>query len=302
MIAAFVLLPALPHATRASVIIYAIGTPRPPVEYPEPRGAYPGSIESIVRDTVQGLDFLHAGWTRGMSFDEVSSQLAPGGQFEGFRYASTNEVLHLIDNNGFSVSPWSPSVLSLGPDSRRTEGTHQGDQLSELVDMFGFTRIQQIGNRYQVVGFTDTFVIDEFERNMPIRVVLDDNPGTNIDDDDGVFLSFNMERGEAYETTASWLVRTTPTAGDFNADGIVNLADYTVWRDNLGGSEATIMGVGDNSNPDVTIQDYYVWRDHFGDTQAASPYLTDSIVAPEPTSFALSAAAVFCLAVIRKRY
>lgn len=47
--------------------------------------------------------------------------------------------------------------------------------------------------------------------------------------------------------------------GDFNADGAVNLADYTVWRDHLGQADAT--GVFD-------IADYQTWRLNFGNTSA----------------------------------
>jgi len=39
--------------------------------------------------------------------------------------------------------------------------------------------------------------------------------------------------------------------GDFNDDGIVDAADYTVWRDGLGGK--------------YSLDDYGVWKSHFGE-------------------------------------
>jgi hypothetical protein len=54
--------------------------------------------------------------------------------------------------------------------------------------------------------------------------------------------------------------------GDYNDDGIVNAADYTVWRDNLGTSNDL-----PNEDPavtpgEVTPEDYEVWKLHFGET------------------------------------
>jgi hypothetical protein len=52
--------------------------------------------------------------------------------------------------------------------------------------------------------------------------------------------------------------------GDYNADGMVNSADYTVWRDSLG---ATIALPNEDplvSPGQVTTEDYQVWKDNFG--------------------------------------
>jgi Concanavalin A-like lectin/glucanases superfamily len=50
-------------------------------------------------------------------------------------------------------------------------------------------------------------------------------------------------------------------AGDYNDDGVVDAADYTSWRDNLGGSsipnETVSLGVVDQ-------EDYDEWKAHFG--------------------------------------
>src|SRR5690606_19134577 len=50
------------------------------------------------------------------------------------------------------------------------------------------------------------------------------------------------------------------TPGDFNGDGMVNLADYTVWRDNLGaGDESSLSNNGDDMNG-VDAGDYQLWK------------------------------------------
>lgn len=52
--------------------------------------------------------------------------------------------------------------------------------------------------------------------------------------------------------------------GDYNDDGTVNLADYTVWRDNLG-NPAGLTNDGDLTGP-VDATYYQLWKDNFGST------------------------------------
>ncbi|MCO6044075.1 Ig-like domain-containing protein [Aeoliella sp. ICT_H6.2] len=54
--------------------------------------------------------------------------------------------------------------------------------------------------------------------------------------------------------------------GDFNYDGTVNLADYVVWRNNLGSAdESAIYNNGDGING-IDTADYQVWKNNFGKT------------------------------------
>ena len=66
-------------------------------------------------------------------------------------------------------------------------------------------------------------------------------------------------------------------SGDLNGDGAVNLADYTLWRDNLGRVDAT--GV-------VDAADYLKWRNNFGSVMAFSGNLEQHAV-PEPGAWAV---------------
>jgi hypothetical protein len=53
--------------------------------------------------------------------------------------------------------------------------------------------------------------------------------------------------------------------GDFNFDGTVDSADYTIWRANLGAQDATGPSMGDaNGDGDVDHADYRIWKSHFG--------------------------------------
>lgn len=76
--------------------------------------------------------------------------------------------------------------------------------------------------------------------------------------------------------------------GDYNGDGMVDAADYVVWRDNLGSSGAPgIAGDGDDGSgmgvPDGVVDeaDYQLWKSHYGDRLNAGP-LHQPV--PEPLS------------------
>jgi hypothetical protein len=58
-----------------------------------------------------------------------------------------------------------------------------------------------------------------------------------------------------------------PIPGDGNGDGVVDLADYTVWADQYGLRGLPGVYAGDyNGDGSVDLADYTVWADHFGET------------------------------------
>lgn len=52
--------------------------------------------------------------------------------------------------------------------------------------------------------------------------------------------------------------------GDYNQDGIVGAADYTIWRNTLGASVAPSSGADGSGNGLVDEADYDVWKANFG--------------------------------------
>jgi hypothetical protein len=92
--------------------------------------------------------------------------------------------------------------------------------------------------------------------------------------------------------------------GDYNQNGIVDAADYTVWRDNLGGTALVNRGPG-LSGP-IGSADYDVWKANFGDTLSnagagAAAHLAPgdspgaNYAVPEPSNLALAALGLFGL-------
>lgn len=75
-------------------------------------------------------------------------------------------------------------------------------------------------------------------------------------------------------------------AGDYNSDGLVDTADYTIWRDNLGAAGLSPFDPGDgNGDGLVNHEDYVVWRENFGQSAAAGNGA--AALAPEPSALAI---------------
>lgn len=73
-------------------------------------------------------------------------------------------------------------------------------------------------------------------------------------------------------------------AGDYNNDGVVNLADYTVWRDNLGAPAGTLLN--DSVGGAIGVDHYAAWKANFGATLTFANSLANATV-PEPSTYVL---------------
>jgi hypothetical protein len=72
--------------------------------------------------------------------------------------------------------------------------------------------------------------------------------------------------------------------GDFNGDLVVNAADYTVWRNNLGApTDDALNGAGDG-HPGIDAGDYTLWKNSFGTGSGAASLVASSQTVPEPSS------------------
>lgn len=71
-------------------------------------------------------------------------------------------------------------------------------------------------------------------------------------------------------------------AGDYNFDGAVNAADYTVWRDNLGASDESALSFNGNGGG-VDASDYFLWRNNFGNVLLQASTSSTTAV-PEPAT------------------
>ncbi len=84
-------------------------------------------------------------------------------------------------------------------------------------------------------------------------------------------LTGNLTWNVVYNANSVSLIVLLP--GDYNGNGIVDAADYTVWRKNPGGV--------------YTSDDYNTWRAHFGQTAGSGAGSSANAAVPEPTAFVL---------------
>jgi len=91
-----------------------------------------------------------------------------------------------------------------------------------------------------------------------------------------------------------------PVPGDYNSDGVVNAADYTVWRNTLG-STTDLSANGDNDGASqglIDQADYEFWKTHFVSTSAGLGSVQTTAAVPEPGSKALLVVAFAGMAVL----
>lgn len=160
---------------------------------------------------------------------------------------------------------------------------------AELIDGAG------VWQTVELLGF-----IPENTAGAEFRILIRDNSGGNAPDTDGLAMYID---NLSFEVIEEFPV----LPGDFNNDGVVNLADYTVWRDNLGAApptgpeyayedvinasgEAVINFAGDGMNG-VDSADYLVWKNNFGMTSTGISAISAAAV-PEPATGILLLGAV----------
>jgi hypothetical protein len=76
-------------------------------------------------------------------------------------------------------------------------------------------------------------------------------------------------------------------AGDYNHNGIVDTADYVVWRQAVGDEVPYYTGADGNGNGIVDDADYALWRANFALFPTAGAASGTGSSAPEPQSVAL---------------
>jgi hypothetical protein len=90
----------------------------------------------------------------------------------------------------------------------------------------------------------------------------------------------------------SAFIEISDVPGDYNEDGVVNAADYVVWRDK-NGSAFDLPNRDPSAMGNIGPADYEFWVDHFGESAASG---ASSALVPEPTAIAMLLAGALALA------
>jgi hypothetical protein len=87
--------------------------------------------------------------------------------------------------------------------------------------------------------------------------------------------------------------------GDYNQNGVVDAADYVVWRDTLNQSTSVGNGADGNANGVIDSADYDVWKAQYG--TASFPESAMGRTLPEPTLSELAVASAMVMIGVRRR-
>ena len=134
---------------------------------------------------------------------------------------------------------------------------------------------------FQVDGDgTRTFLGGTLNNSFFVRDMTPPTIGTELTIE---VVAISNEFGESVASSfvLDWQALPTGLAGDFNNDGIVDMVDYVLWRNNLGNQAGTLA-----NNPYATTvgaEQFQLWKQNFGAEWSAAT----AIRVPEPSGLAL---------------
>jgi len=233
---------------------------------------------------------------------DVVDDLPPGHPTDPYAYPVA-QYDHDPDNNGSVEGSW--AVVG-GPVYRGSAlpelagkyffadfGTNSGPiyavDIADLVPRDDFSNLASLSDG-SLAPFEEVRLVYNGQEQTMLEIVRSAAPGSpnrtdirfGVGPDGEVYLT-NKQDGVVRRLSAvSGLL-----AGDYNGDGAVDAADFTVWRDSRGQSGAGLAADGDRSG-EVNLLDYQLWVENYG-LADPTPVAAESPAAPEPTSVALVA-------------
>jgi len=168
--------------------------------------ALPVPAQALFLDTNTGLQWLEFNASRAGSYNDITSQMGPGGAFEGFRYATSNEVLGLFMSQG---------VPDIGAETAANFGP-----VTSLLDALG--ALDGTPQRQFSYARTGTPPFEGATSRLVIKI-SGDRP---INCSYNLCTAFAGFAGESWgdhvglgTLNASWLVSTTVIGSDGGGDG-----------------------------------------------------------------------------------
>lgn len=177
--------------------------------------------DSFTTDTTSGLDWLDVTASQGLSYNEVVSQMGSGGLFEGWRYASTNELYGLFLNTGATLTytltnTYVPEnenfdllIQMLGPtDSANLTFDADGLLVGQSCTDSGV--VCDSSDTYAVNGMTDySFVAGDFN-NQYYSTLVDVDESFTDPFFDRYYSDYSyLDRDMGHDLIGSFLVRTS---------------------------------------------------------------------------------------------
>lgn len=183
------------------------------------------------------------------------------------------------------------------------------DSLGTALDDISENFIDDIGNTAHIVGHltgiaasrqlsldvTD-FVRDHPDQEMTFLIAREVRfDGEDVDDALTSLRLASKERGAEPGPQLLLTLASNALAGDYDHNGIVDNADYNVWRQNVGTTNSAADG---NQNGVVDAADYVIWRNNRGASlpgTAAGAGSSAAASVPEPSTALLGLLALALL-------
>jgi T5SS/PEP-CTERM-associated repeat protein len=176
-------------------------------------------------------------------------------------------IVGAVQNSGIVAPGMSPGILHITGSYTQTStgqlqielaGTTPGSQYDQLI-MSGIIVLDGTLQVTTLNGFAPK-ALDRFNIFQSGATPLTTFATVNLPTL-GSFLAW--DQSQLYSGGLLSVISTLP--GDYNRDGIVDAADYTVWRDSFGQSVADGTGADSDGDGMITQSDYDFWVSQFGE-------------------------------------
>ena len=188
-----------------------------------------------------------------------------------------------LTNSGATVAPGnSPGILTVDGNYNQTSGGTLAIEIGGTQAGMEYDVLNVLGDA-SLAGTLDVSLIDGFTPGGgdTFKVLTAGGDLTDV----GLTLGGSAAGSFAMsiDTTNDWImlmVAGAGLAGDFSGNGVVDAADYTIYRDNLGGDSSVLGGNGTGAAT-VVQADYDLWKQNFGNSSAGS---SSGAAVPEPST------------------
>jgi hypothetical protein len=224
--------------------------------------------------------------------DRLFTQIGPTGCCDSGEGGSTQ----LIEGSeGFGVQMWPND----GDDWRTLS---DGNLPENAIVLNEWQHLAFVWNHDEV-----TMYLDGVETGTVVSSFAYDSAGTGVNQNFGLGARFNEAFGANYDglmddvtiwegalsaqQIAALAAGAFPLAldvsleGDYNSNGVVDAADYTVWRDAMAAGATTLPNRDSSKSGPVDAGDYAFWKSHFGEHFGAGGGSAAAV--PEPSAMFL---------------
>lgn len=167
-----------------------------------------------------------------------------------------------LDDQNYNAADGSDPGSTAGDSDGEGWDAAGGSDAQELVELF-------LGESGSILAANDTLELGS-AYNTSIFGAADGDLVFQLGITGGAVITASVE----YVGVAAGL------SGDFNNDGVVDAADYTVWRANLGAADESSLNGNGNGTNGVDEADFALWRSNYGSTSGGSSIAS----VPEPMS------------------